>query len=101
MNQAKTEPRQMDAPQSTEIHFDLQHAIAEAAYYKAEKRGFIPGFEEQDWAEAEIEILSLYMNGDTESKHHDKSEVFSPKRQNKLLENTEPMPDNCTSQPAP
>jgi hypothetical protein len=101
MNQAKKEPRQMDAPQSTEIHFDLQQSIAEAAYYKAEKRGFISGFEEQDWAEAETEILSLYINDDTESKLHDKSEVFSPKHRNKLLENRAPMPDDCASQPAP
>jgi len=30
--------------------------IAEAAYYKAEKRGFAPGMELQDWLEAEREI---------------------------------------------
>ncbi|MGD2119706.1 MAG: DUF2934 domain-containing protein [Chromatiales bacterium] len=30
--------------------------IREAAYYRAEKRGFAPGFEEQDWAAAEQEI---------------------------------------------
>ena len=97
MNQAKTEPRQMDAPESTEIHFDLQQAIAEAAYYKAEKRGFIPGFEEQDWAEAEISILSIYMNDDNESQHDVKSEVISPRRRNKSLENTASIPDNRTS----
>jgi hypothetical protein len=100
MSQAKT-LKQIDAQQSTKINFDLQNAIAEAAYYKAEKRGFIPGFEEQDWAEAEIEILSLYMNADTDSIHHDKSEDLSPEHQDNLLKNTEPMPDNCTSQPAP
>ena len=33
-----------------------RHCIAEAAYFKAEKRGFAPGFEEQDWAEAEMEF---------------------------------------------
>lgn len=30
--------------------------VAEAAYYKAEKRGFAPGRELQDWLEAEREI---------------------------------------------
>ena len=31
-------------------------AIAEAAYYRAERRGFEPGLEEQDWLEAEREV---------------------------------------------
>lgn len=30
--------------------------IAEAAYYKAEERGFVPGWEESDWFAAEQEI---------------------------------------------
>ena len=33
--------------------------IAVAAYHKAEKRGFSPGNELQDWAEAEKEIDAL------------------------------------------
>lgn len=33
--------------------------IRDAAYYKAEKRGFAPGHETQDWAEAEREIDEL------------------------------------------
>jgi hypothetical protein len=33
--------------------------IAEAAYYKAEQRGFAGGNPEQDWWEAEKEIESL------------------------------------------
>lgn len=36
---------------------ELQRQIAEAAYYRAEKRGFAAGFEHQDWIEAEREIL--------------------------------------------
>lgn len=31
-------------------------AVAEAAYFKAEKRGFAPGHEIQDWLEAEREV---------------------------------------------
>ena len=38
---------------------DYQEMIAEAAYYKAEQRGFVPGFEEEDWLEAENEIRSM------------------------------------------
>ena len=34
----------------------LNEMIAEAAYYKAEKRNFTEGFDMQDWLEAEIEI---------------------------------------------
>ena len=30
--------------------------IATAAYFKAERRGFVPGYEAQDWREAEIDI---------------------------------------------
>ena len=30
--------------------------IAQRAYFKAEKRGFAPGFEIQDWLEAEQEV---------------------------------------------
>lgn len=30
--------------------------VAEAAYYRAEQRGFAPGGEESDWLEAEKEI---------------------------------------------
>lgn len=34
----------------------LRAMIAEAAYYRAEKRGFVPGYEFLDWVEAEREI---------------------------------------------
>ena len=33
--------------------------IARAAYCRAEKRGFAPGGELQDWIEAEAEVLQL------------------------------------------
>ena len=35
----------------------LQPQIAEAAYYRAERRGFAPGQEVEDWLAAEKEIL--------------------------------------------
>lgn len=34
--------------------------IAEAAYYRAEQRGFTPGHEIPDWIEAEREILRRF-----------------------------------------
>ncbi len=33
--------------------------IAEAAYLRAERRGFIPGHEEEDWLAAEEEVDTL------------------------------------------
>lgn len=33
--------------------------IAEAAYLRAERRGFVPGFEEEDWLTAEREVDAL------------------------------------------
>jgi len=39
---------------------DTRYAlIAETAYYRAERRGFIPGSEVQDWLEAEAEIEAM------------------------------------------
>ncbi len=38
---------------------ELYNWIAVAAYYRAEKRGFAPGGEMQDWIEAEAEIERL------------------------------------------
>jgi DUF2934 family protein len=33
--------------------------IAEAAYLRAERRGFAPGYEEEDWLAAEVEVDKL------------------------------------------
>lgn len=41
-----------EAPTQDSLH----RKIAEAAYYRAERRGFAPGSEELDWFEAEAEI---------------------------------------------
>lgn len=49
--------RSLEIPIYSKFPVDLrQRFIAEAAYFRAEKRGFAPGFEGQDWAEAEAEI---------------------------------------------
>ena len=36
---------------------DLYEMIAEAAYFRAQKRGFTPGLEAQDWHDAEAEVM--------------------------------------------
>jgi hypothetical protein len=38
---------------------ELQAMIARAAYLRAEKRGFEPGHEEEDWLAAEAEIKNV------------------------------------------
>ena len=38
---------------------ERQMLIERAAYFRAERRGFVPGGELQDWIEAEAEILLL------------------------------------------
>ena len=38
---------------------ERRQMIAEAAYFRAERRGFTPGYELTDWLEAEIEIAAL------------------------------------------
>lgn len=37
--------------------------IAEAAYFRAERRGFIPGNETSDWLEAETDIERMLESG--------------------------------------
>ena len=38
---------------------DFESMIAEAAYFKAEQRGFTPGHEMTDWLTAEREVEAL------------------------------------------
>ena len=38
---------------------ERQRLVERAAYFRAEKRGFAPGFELQDWVEAEAEVQRL------------------------------------------
>ncbi|MDO9269282.1 MAG: sterol desaturase family protein [Methylobacter sp.] len=42
-----------------ELDLSLTSMIAEAAYYKAEKRAFMPGNELRDWLEAKREIIRM------------------------------------------
>ena len=36
---------------------ELRKLVSEAAYYRAKQRGFTPGQEEEDWIQAEAEVL--------------------------------------------
>ena len=52
--------------------------IAEAAYYRAQRRGFTPGYEEEDWLAAEKELE--YLEGGAETEFHAEDNYFpSPK----------------------
>lgn len=42
--------------------FPREQMIAEAAYYRAEQRGFTPGNEMTDWLEAEADMESVRRN---------------------------------------
>lgn len=42
---------------------ERERLVAQAAYFRAEKRGFAPGCELQDWVEAEAEVLRLIGSG--------------------------------------
>jgi hypothetical protein len=42
---------------------DRRAMVAEAAYLRAERRGFTPGHETEDWLAAEIEVDALLKAG--------------------------------------
>jgi hypothetical protein len=46
---------------------ELRARIAERAYYRAEQRGFAPGYETEDWIEAEKEIRGELLPEEQES----------------------------------
>ncbi len=54
--EAGVEPQRTVKALSSEERWRL---IAQAAYYRAEKRGFAPGGELQDWVEAEAEVQRM------------------------------------------
>jgi len=51
---AKPDASMARAPGDAEI----REMISQAAYYRAEKRGFEPGLELEDWAQAEAEVMA-------------------------------------------
>jgi hypothetical protein len=55
---AKPNLQGIEMPQSLPSTPQLQARIAEAAYYRAERRGFAPGGEIEDWLAAEAEVIA-------------------------------------------
>jgi hypothetical protein len=57
VSEQRAEPlaSELRSPPSAET---IRAMIAEAAYYRAQKRGFAPGHELQDWIEAEAEVMT-------------------------------------------
>ncbi|MDO9105442.1 MAG: sterol desaturase family protein [Methylovulum sp.] len=56
-------------PPTQPLNVDLDVMIAEAAYYKAEKRNFYPGYELLDWLEAKKDIIKLVYGDKTMPKN--------------------------------
>jgi hypothetical protein len=55
---------QEKSPQRAAVSTDDRRAmIAEAAYLRAERRGFVPGYETEDWLAAEVEVDVLLKAG--------------------------------------
>jgi hypothetical protein len=48
---------------------ERRRMIAEAAYFRAERRGFAVGGELDDWIQAEVEIDRLVGGGGSQSRH--------------------------------
>jgi hypothetical protein len=62
-NGEKAKPNGAGEPSAKEMY----EMVAQAAYYRAEKRGFQPGFEADDWAQAEAEVKQRLGNGQARS----------------------------------
>lgn len=57
-------PATAGKPSRITVSEDARRAmIAEAAYLRAERRGFMPGSEEEDWLAAEAEVDALLKAG--------------------------------------
>lgn len=62
-----------------ELDLSLKSMIAEAAYYKAEKRAFTPGNELRDWLEAKREIIKM-VYGDKSIRQQSTKPVYPSRR---------------------
>lgn len=63
-----------------ELDLNLKSMIAEAAYYKAEKRAFKPGNEMRDWLEAKREIIRMVYGEKTIRQQSNDSDCHSMQR---------------------
>lgn len=67
--QASTEPSVGPEAAAAASAEERRRMIAEAAYFRAERRGFAVGGELEDWIQAEAEIDRLTEIGGSRSKH--------------------------------
>lgn len=58
----KVKPRETPEQEEATDIAEREARIAELAYLKAEKRGFEPGHEMEDWLEAEVELNQEELN---------------------------------------
>ncbi len=56
-NEAKTDLSFGNNARAELSQDELRKLVSEAAYYRAKQRGFTPGHEEEDWIQAEAEVL--------------------------------------------
>lgn len=63
-----------------ELSSDIKAMIAEAAYYKAEKRAFKPGNELRDWLEAKREIIKMVYDDKSTGQQANESDYSSMQR---------------------
>ncbi len=63
-----------------EPDLNIKSMIAEAAYYKAEKRAFTPGNEMRDWLEAKREIIRMVYGDKTVRRQSNESDYSSIQR---------------------
>jgi hypothetical protein len=61
---AVKDPVKEKSPQRAAVSADDRRAmIAEGAYLRAERRGFVAGYETEDWLAAEVEVDALLKAG--------------------------------------
>lgn len=58
---ASTESDQLPPSAASVAQAARQRMVAEAAYYRAQNRGFVPGRELDDWLAAEAEISAYFL----------------------------------------
>ena len=71
MENQQTKPEPIDLGQAGVTTEERHQLIAKAAHFRAERGGFTPGSELQDWLEAEAEIEARHGRTRTEAQSID------------------------------
>jgi hypothetical protein len=58
-------PAARKAPAAPAARVDRDEMVRIAAYFRAERRGFAPGYEVADWLDAQAEVDAIAGTGDT------------------------------------